>query len=137
MAKRTRTPEPPPAKKGPKGAGNNPPFLKPEHINRDGNTRVKILDTIHVWQNDYGTSLWLHVMREDRKVFTLSVNCNYQDRISLQNVAGRNVIEWPGKVLELYMGKSQDGTKSYVNIFDPKRNAPDRAPKPANDDIPF
>jgi hypothetical protein len=131
----TKKADPTPPKSAPSA---NLPFLKPEHINREGNTRIQILDRVRIWQGDYGTSIWLDVMMENKKKYTLSVNCNFQDRIALTNIAGQNLLDWPKQVIEVYQGKSKDGRKSYVNIFDAKRNAPDAAAsQPPDDDVPF
>lgn len=118
-----------------------PPFITAGDLNRDGNTRFRIEKGISIYQrNDGRTALFVHVMRQDRTLFTLSVNCNGPDRIALDQQCGRNLLDWPGKVIELFPQAGSRGGQ-FVNVFDPNRPrmaAPVGASTvPADDDIPF
>lgn len=141
MAKKATKKEAPEPEKRKSDTDTRRPFLKPADINRDGNTRLQVLPRIAVYVGDYGTQLWIAIRRQDKKEFTLSINTNNRDRIAIGNVLGRNLVDWPGKVFEVYQGKSaNDPDKRYVNVFDPtftQNIDRDERAKADADDIPF
>jgi hypothetical protein len=104
-----------------KQTSSNPAFITAEDLDRKGRTKAKIEKSISVFHRDDGkTSLFIGITVNGEK-FTLGVRCGSPDRIALQNVIGRNIIDWPGKTIELYASEgSQGGT--FVNVYDPSRN---------------
>jgi hypothetical protein len=123
------------------GSSTPPPFLTADDV--IGRERFQIQKSISLWQRDDGTtSLFVAVMNGKREIFTLSVRCAGPDRISLQQQCGRNLLDWPGKVIVLYVQESARGGR-FVNVYDEDREkhrarSPRRAPQETNDDdIPF
>ena len=113
--------------------GTAPAFITADDL--DGQTKFKIQPSISLYQRDDGsTSLFIGVMRQDKQVFTWSVRCGSPDRISLQTICGRNILDWPGKVVTLHPQEGSRGGR-FVNLYDPSRVQ--RRKKPEDDDVPF
>lgn len=105
----------------PKKQSSNPAFITADDLSRKGRTKAKIGRSISVFHRDDGkTSLFIGIT-VNGELFTLGIRCGSPDRIALQNVIGRNIIDWPGKTIELYASEGSQGGR-FVNVYDPKRN---------------
>ena len=138
-----KTPARKPPKKAPAAGATRrdtspPPFLTAADLS--GRTRFRILSSITVFVRDNrSTALFIHIENQKREPFTWSLNCASPDRISLQKMHGRNVLDWPGKVVELHPVDGTNGGR-FVNLYDAdyKRPAPAAAAHvPDDEDIPF
>lgn len=138
MAKKTRKPAADTSTPADRRGSSPPPFLTADDLS--GRTRFRILPSVTVFVRDNRTAtLFIHVENQKRESFTWSLNCASPDRISLQQMHGRNVLDWPGKVVELHPVNGNNGGR-FVNLYDPGRPAKstDRASEPiTDDDIPF
>ena len=115
--------------------GTAPAFITADDL--DGQTKFKIQPSISLYQRDDGsTSLFIGVMRQDKQVFTWSVRCGSPDRISLQTMCGRNLLDWPGKVVTLHPVDGSRGGR-FVNLYDPSRVQRRKKTDLPDDDIPF
>ena len=103
-----------------KKTSSNPAFITAEDLNPKGRTPAKIGKSVSVFHRDDGKTSLFIAITVGKEAFTLGIRCGSPDRISLQNVIGRNILDWPGKTIELYKSEgSQGGT--FVNVYDPKR----------------
>jgi hypothetical protein len=141
MAKKKTTAPPARATRAdahPPAAASTPPFLTADDLH--GRTRFRIQKYIGLYQRDTGqTSLFLHITNAQRETFTWSVRCGSPDRISLQTIAGRNLLDWPGTLIELHPVEGSRGGR-FVNLYDPTRQRTPAAASPTppgDDDIPF
>jgi hypothetical protein len=103
-----------------KKTSSNPAFITAEDLNKKGRTNAKIGKSISVFHRDDGKTSLFIAITVNGELFTLGIRCGSPDRIALQNVIGRNILDWPGKTIQLYASEgSQGGT--FVNVYDPKR----------------
>lgn len=130
-----------PAKSKKQATATPPPFLTADDIT--GRERFQIQQSVSLYQrNDGGTSLFIVVMNEKKKLFTLSLRCAGPDRISLQDQCGRNLLDWPNKVIVLYVQETDRGGR-FVNIYDEARESrrsqarTQRQARDGDDEAPF
>jgi hypothetical protein len=123
-------------------AGRNdgyPPFITADDLIPQQPERFKILPSITLFQRTDGTaSLFVQVTRKNGEMFTLGVNAGSPDRIALQQQIGRNLLDWPGKVITLHSVRGTRGGQ-FVNVYDPAREDQrlGSAVPATDDDIPF
>ena len=100
---------------------DRPAFIEAADLPTNGRTaEFKIGKYIGLYQREEGaTSLFVEVTNA-AGTYTWSVRCAGPDRISLQELCGRNLIDWPGKRIKLYAAEGSRGG-SFVNLFNPNR----------------
>lgn len=134
MAKKTapkRVPAPAPTK------AKQHPFITADDLT--GRTVFQIEPSITVFVHDNKqVSLFITIKNKAGEFFTWGPRCTSPDRISLQKKLGRNMVEWPGKKIELYPARGSQGGR-FVNIFDEERIQQNAVAErePGDDDIPF
>lgn len=113
-----------------------PAFISADDLK--GKTKFRLLPSISVYERDNNSSLFLGIENQKRESFTWGVRLSSPDRIALQQRFGRNILDWPGKIVELVPVDGSRGGR-FVNLYDPDRpqsSAPSREPG-SDDDVPF
>lgn len=108
-----------------------PAFISADDLR--GRTKFRILPSISVFERGNNSSLFLGIENQKREAFTWGVRLSSPDRISLQQRFGRNVLDWPGKVVELVPVEGSRGGR-FVNLYDPDRPQSSGRARPDDDD---